>query len=84
MDGLLAIGAGLALRLIIDIATNHNGRVGGVLVGLWEGFVLHHFISQAPRSVDPYLGTSVRVLADFLFTRSTPRAALTLIWTALG
>ncbi|KAI0744147.1 hypothetical protein C8Q80DRAFT_1185313 [Daedaleopsis nitida] len=84
MDNLLAIGVGLGLRALIDAVTNHNHRVNGSLVGLWEGAVLRHFISKYPSSLDPYIAYSFRLLADLLWTSSYMRLVIVILWTFMG
>ena len=56
----------------------------GVLVGLWEGVVLNHFVRRMPRSFDPYIALGFRVFVDFLFTQSLSRMALIALWTLVG
>ncbi|KAG6375493.1 hypothetical protein JVT61DRAFT_3052 [Boletus reticuloceps] len=84
MDSILAIGVGLVLRIVVDVATDNDDRVGGVLVGLWEGVVLNHFIQRMPRSFDPYLGFGFRIFVDFLFTQSLSRLSLIVLWALVG
>ncbi|KAG8214058.1 hypothetical protein J3R82DRAFT_10815 [Butyriboletus roseoflavus] len=85
MESLLAIGVGLVLRIVVDVATQENdGKVGGVLVGLWEGIVLNHFVRRMPHSFDPYLGFGFRIFVDFLFTQSLSRLALVALWALVG
>ncbi|KAI9432148.1 hypothetical protein F5148DRAFT_1270498 [Russula earlei] len=84
MDSIFAISIGFALRLVVDTASHHNDRVGGSLVGLWEGAVLYHFLEKWPMSVDPYVGLGFRLFVDFLFTESVHRLAIVLLWTGLG
>ncbi|KAG6373970.1 hypothetical protein JVT61DRAFT_6137 [Boletus reticuloceps] len=84
MDSVLAIGVGLVLRIVVDVATDNDDRVGGVLVGLWEGVVLNHFIRRMPRSFDPYLGFGFRIFVDFLFTQSLSRLSLIVLWALVG
>ncbi|KAI0745953.1 hypothetical protein C8Q76DRAFT_705560 [Earliella scabrosa] len=84
MDNILAIGVGLGLRALIDVVTNHNHRVNGSLVGLWEGAVLRHFISKYPSSLDPYVAYGFRLLADLLWTSSYMRLVIVILWTFMG
>ncbi|KAH7913251.1 hypothetical protein BJ138DRAFT_1146480 [Hygrophoropsis aurantiaca] len=84
MDSVFAIGVGLALRLVVDVVSNHNDRVGGTLIGLWEGVVLQHFATRMPRSYDPYIAFGFRIFVDFLFTESLERLAIIILWTGLG
>lgn len=100
MESVLAIGVGLGLRIVVDVATDNDDRVGGafylpfnvthliptsgVLVGLWEGVVLNHFVRRMPRSFDPYLGFGFRIFVDFLFTQSLSRLALVVLWALVG
>lgn len=83
MESVLAIGVGLGLRIVVDAATDDH-KVGGVLVGLWEGVVLNHFVRKMPRSFDPYIALAFRVFVDFLFTQSLSRMALVVLWTLVG
>ncbi|KAI0916416.1 hypothetical protein AcW1_008853 [Taiwanofungus camphoratus] len=84
MDNIFAIGVGLVLRAIIDAVTNHNHRVNGSLVGLWEGAVLHHFLAKFPSSFDPYVAFGFRLFIDLLFTESLTRMTIVVLWTAMG
>ena len=101
MESVLAIGVGLVLRIVVNVATDNDDRVGGafhlpsfnvthliptsgVLVGLWEGVVLNHFVRRMPRSFDPYLGFGFRVFVDFLFTQSLSRLALVVLWAVVS
>ncbi|KAH9942414.1 uncharacterized protein BXZ73DRAFT_40879 [Epithele typhae] len=84
MDNIVAIGLGLGLRALIDIVTQHNHRVDGSLVGLWEGAVLRHFITKYPSTIDPYAAYAFRLLVDFLWTNSYVRLFIVLLWTFMG
>jgi hypothetical protein len=84
MDSIFAISLGFALRLVVVFASHYNDRVGGSLVGLWEGAVLYHFLEKWPTSFDPYVGLGFRLLVDFLFTESLYRLTIVLLWTGLG
>ncbi|KAG1751348.1 uncharacterized protein EDB91DRAFT_1005951, partial [Suillus paluster] len=85
MENVIAIGAGLALRAVIDILTDDDQRLTGTLVGLWEGIVLSHFLHKNPRnSNDAYLALATRFLIDFMLTNSVVRFALTGAWTLVG
>jgi hypothetical protein len=84
MESLFAIGLGLAVRILLDVVSQHDFRVGGSLVGLWEGVVLYHFVEKMPKSHDPYVAYGVRLFVDFLFTESLFRMALVILWTGLG
>ena len=84
MDSIFAISLGFALRLVVVSASHYNDRIGGSLVGLWEGAVLYHFLEKWPMSFDPYVGLGFRLLVDFLFTESIYRLTIVLLWTALG
>ncbi|KIK98479.1 hypothetical protein PAXRUDRAFT_59691, partial [Paxillus rubicundulus Ve08.2h10] len=84
MESVLAIAVGLGLRVVVDVATDNDDRVGGVLVGLWEGVILNHFVRKMPRSFDPYIGFGFRIFVDFLFTQSLSRLALVALWTVVG
>ncbi len=84
MDSIFAISLGFALRLVVVSASHYNDRIGGSLVGLWEGAVLYHFLEKWPMSFDPYVGLGFRLLVDFLFTESIYRLTIVLLWTGLG
>lgn len=84
MDSIFAISLGFALRLVVVFASHYNDRIGGSLVGLWEGAVLYHFLEKWPLSFDPYVGLGFRLLVDFLFTESIYRLLIVLLWTGLG
>ncbi|KAF9024548.1 hypothetical protein BDZ89DRAFT_897490, partial [Hymenopellis radicata] len=84
MDSILAIGAGLGLRFVVDIVSHHDLKLTGTIVGLWEGIVLLHFLQKFPYSFDPYVGYGVRLFVDFLVTESVARLAVVVIWTGLG
>lgn len=84
MDSLYAIGLGLALRVVVDAVSQHNFKVGGTLVGIWEGIVLYHFLGKMPRSFDPYVAYGFRLFVDFLFTESLPKMAIVILWTGVG
>lgn len=84
MDSIYAITLGVALRLVVDATSHNNNRIGGSLVGLWEGAVLYHFLEKWPSSFDPYVGLGFRLLVDFLLTESIHRLAIVLLWTGLG
>ncbi|KAG2062843.1 hypothetical protein BDR04DRAFT_1039662 [Suillus decipiens] len=52
--------------------------IQGTLVGLWEGFVLSHFLHKNPRNpTDAYLALATRFVIDFLLVNSLVRFALT-------
>lgn len=85
MDNVVAIGVGLALRAVIDILTDSDYRLTGTLMGLWEGFVLSHFLHKNPRNPnDAYLALATRFAIDFMLTNSLVRLALTGAWTLVG
>ncbi|KAI0823691.1 hypothetical protein BC628DRAFT_1411449 [Trametes gibbosa] len=84
MDNLFAIGVGLSLRALLDTVTNHNHRLNGSLVGLWEGAVLRHFIAKYPASIDPYAAFGFRLLVDLLSTKSWIRLFITILWSFMG
>ncbi|KAG6902752.1 hypothetical protein C0995_011900 [Termitomyces sp. Mi166 len=66
MDVLLSIATGLALRLFLNSLDDSLGRLGPVLVGLWEGAVVHHLSTSS--LLDHYLAYALRVAVDFYFT----------------
>lgn len=83
MDSLIAIGAGLGLRALID-SVAHQTVQATALVGLWEGIVLNHFLGKFPSSLDPYLAFAFRLFVDFFFTESLTRMTIIVLWTVLG
>ncbi|KAG6891574.1 hypothetical protein C0992_003601 [Termitomyces sp. T32_za158] len=84
MDHILAIVAGLGVRIVIDLVGYENHRLTGSLVGLWEGVVVQHFIKKSPHSFDPFIAYGVRVFIDFLFMESLTRLVLTFLFTGMG
>ncbi|KAF9646260.1 hypothetical protein BDM02DRAFT_3074974, partial [Thelephora ganbajun] len=85
MESLYSIGLGLGLRFLIDTATKYHGlRVDGILIGLWEGIVLNHFVRQFPSSFDPYIAFALRMLIDVILTRNFSRMTIVILWTGLG
>jgi len=85
MESLYSIGLGLGLRFLIDTATKYHGlRVHGILIGLWEGIVLNHFVRQFPSSFDPYIAFAFRMLIDFILTKNFSRMTVVILWTGLG
>ncbi|KAG2063923.1 hypothetical protein BDR04DRAFT_961998, partial [Suillus decipiens] len=88
MENILSIGAGIALRVVLDIATGKDNKLIGILIGLWEGVVLSHFLSKYTRSrsksKDPYLALATRMAIDIYLSHSLSRFALTCAWTPVG
>ncbi|EGN99933.1 hypothetical protein SERLA73DRAFT_28936, partial [Serpula lacrymans var. lacrymans S7.3] len=84
MDSILAIASGLVFRFFVDVVSSDNVRVAGTLIGLWEGLVVHHFLSRMPRSPDPYLAFGVRIFIDFLITESLSRMVMVVVWAGIG
>ncbi|KAI0730293.1 hypothetical protein C8Q72DRAFT_776374 [Fomitopsis betulina] len=84
MDNFYAIGVGLILRATIDKITQHNHRVNGSLVGLWEGAILHHFLAKSPNSFDPYIAFAFRLIVDLLLTSNLTRLVVVVVWTGMG
>ncbi|KAH0589525.1 hypothetical protein H2248_005262 [Termitomyces sp. 'cryptogamus'] len=84
IDHILAIVAGLGVRVVIDFVGYEDHKLTGSLVGFWEGVVVQHFITKSPKSFDPYVAYSVRVFIDFLFTESLIRLVLTFLFTGMG
>lgn len=85
MESFYSIGLGLGLRFLIDTATKYHGlRVHGILIGLWEGIVLNHFVRQFPSSFDPYIAFAFRMLIDMILTRNVSRMTVVILWTGLG
>ncbi|KIM45420.1 hypothetical protein M413DRAFT_442098 [Hebeloma cylindrosporum] len=84
MDSIFAIGFGLGLRFVIDAVSDHDFKITGTLVGLWEGVIMLHFTKKMPKSSDPFIAYGVRLFVDFLCTESVTRLVLVLVWTALG
>lgn len=83
MDNLVATGAGLGLRALID-SVAHGTTQATALVGLWEGVVLNHFMGKFPTSVDHFLALAFRLFVDFLYMESFTRIAIIILWTGLG
>ncbi|KAF8198086.1 hypothetical protein BJ912DRAFT_57058 [Pholiota molesta] len=48
MDSIFAIGFGLGLRFVVDAVSQHDFKLTGTLVGLWEGIILLHFLRRCP------------------------------------
>ena len=85
MESLYSIGLGLGLRFLIDTATKYHGlRFDGILIGLWEGIVLNHFVRQFPSTFDPYIAFVFRMLIDIILTRNFSRMTIVVLWTGLG
>ncbi|PBK96998.1 hypothetical protein ARMGADRAFT_722897 [Armillaria gallica] len=84
MDSIFAIGAGTALRFVVNTVARNNLKLTGSIIGLWEGVVLLHFLQKMPYSFDPYVGYAVRLFIDFLVTESITRLLLVVVWTGLG
>ncbi|KAG1751345.1 uncharacterized protein EDB91DRAFT_1040112, partial [Suillus paluster] len=87
MEILLSIGAGVALRVVLNVATSNDHKLIGILIGLWEGVVLSHFLSKrtrSSRSKDPYLALATRMAIDLYLSHSLSRFALTCAWTLVG
>ncbi|KAG2341046.1 hypothetical protein BDR05DRAFT_862735, partial [Suillus weaverae] len=88
MENILSIGAGVALRVVLDVATGKDHKLIGILIGLWEGVVLSHFLSKhtrsRSRSKDPYLALATRMAIDIYLSHSLSRFALTCAWTLVG
>lgn len=84
MDSIYAIGAGLLLRVAVDIVSENNVKVGGIIIGLWEGVVLYHFLGKMPSSFDPYVAYGFRLFVDFLITESLFKTAIVMLWTGMG
>ncbi|KAG1753134.1 hypothetical protein EDD22DRAFT_736524, partial [Suillus occidentalis] len=90
MENIFSIGAGVALRVVLDVATGKDHKLIGILIGLWEGVVLSHFLSKhtrsrsRSRSKDPYLALATRMAIDIYLSHSISRFALTCAWTLVG
>ncbi|KAG6920239.1 hypothetical protein DXG01_005008 [Tephrocybe rancida] len=87
MDVLLSIVTGLGLRLFLDSLDEPLGRLGPVLLGLWEGAAVHHLSAgsfSAGSSLDHYLAYTLRVAVDLYFTANIHRAFIVLLFTILG
>lgn len=110
MENIFSIGAGVALRVVLDVATGKDHKLiglsiavfvflsisnlssmrPGILIGLWEGVVLSHFLSKhtrsrsRSRSKDPYLALATRMAIDIYLSYSISRFALTCAWTLVG
>ncbi|EEB88408.1 hypothetical protein MPER_13771, partial [Moniliophthora perniciosa FA553] len=84
MDSIVAIGYGLALRLVVNVVGRGSLKISSVVVGLWEGIVTLHFMQKLPHSTDPYIAYAVRMFVDFLVTENLPRLLFILLWTGMG
>jgi len=84
MDSIFAISFGLGLRFLVDAVSDHDFKITGTIVGLWEGVIMLHFTKKMPKSSDPFIAYGVRLFVDFLCTESVTRLVLVLVWTALG
>ena len=84
MDNIYAIGLGLALRVVVDIVSENNVKMGGIIIGIWEGVVLYHFLGKMPWSFDPYVAYGFRLFVDFLITESLFKTAIVMLWTGMG
>jgi len=84
MDSIFAISFGLGLRFVVDAVSDHDFKITGTIVGLWEGVIMLHFTKKMPKSSDPFIAYAVRLFVDFLYTESVTRLVLVLVWTALG
>lgn len=82
MDLSLSILTGLGLRLFL-----HNqllGNLSPVLLGLWEGVVVHQLSSRSSTPVDHYLAYGLRLTVDLFVSANITRLAMVVLWTALG
>lgn len=82
MDLSLSILTGLSLRLFL-----HNqplGNLSPVLLGLWEGVVVHQLSSRSLTPVDHYLAYGLRLTVDLFVSANVTRLVMVVLWTALG
>ncbi|KAF8070701.1 hypothetical protein FPV67DRAFT_1038074 [Lyophyllum atratum] len=86
MDVLLSIVTGLGLRLFLEGLQEPLGRLGPVLLGLWEGAAVHLLSNSSSNASTPdhYLAYALRVAVDLYFTANLQRTFVVLLWTALG
>jgi hypothetical protein len=84
IDSLLTIVAGLGFRIFMESISRHDFRLTSALVGLWEGFVVHHYSWDKPSYWDPFIACAFRLFVDFLITRSHLRMILVILWTGIG
>ncbi|KDQ55884.1 hypothetical protein JAAARDRAFT_180782 [Jaapia argillacea MUCL 33604] len=77
-------GLGLALRSFIDVITGDNVTLAGILVGVSEGAVLHHFLYHSRSFGEHLLAYGLRVIADFMWNEDAERLLMVLLWTGLG
>ncbi|KAF5380569.1 hypothetical protein D9615_004655 [Tricholomella constricta] len=82
MDVLFSIVTGLGLRIFLDGLQEPLGRLGPVLLGLWEGAAVHQL--SITSSFDHYLAYALRVAIDLYFTANFQRTFVVLLWTLLG
>lgn len=71
------------MRAIVDSVAHETYRAS-VIVGIWEGVVLNHFLAKYPTSVDPYVAFAFRLVVDYIYTQSMSRMVIILLWTGLG
>lgn len=83
MDSLIAIGVGLGMRAIVDTVAHETYRAH-VIVGIWEGVVLNHFLAKYPTSMDPYVAFVFRLVVDYFYTQSMSRMVIIVLWSGLG
>ncbi|KAG6866773.1 hypothetical protein C0991_011432 [Blastosporella zonata] len=72
MDVFFSIVTGLGLRLFFDGLDEYLGRLGPVLLGLWEGVIMHHL--SVRNSLDHSLAYTLRIAVDIYFTANIRRA----------
>ena len=84
IDSLFTIIAGLGFRIFMESISRHDFRLTSALVGLWEGFVVHHYSWDKPSYWDPFIACAFRLFVDFLITRSHLRMILVILWTGIG
>jgi hypothetical protein len=83
MDNLVATGAGLGLRALIDSVAPGTTQATA-LVGLWEGVVLNHFMGKFPASGGHFIALAFRLFVDFLYMESVTKITIIILWTGLG
>ncbi|KAG6831575.1 hypothetical protein H0H87_004794 [Tephrocybe sp. NHM501043] len=83
MDVLFSIVTGLVLRLLLDGLDDSLGRLGPVLLGLWEGAAMHH-LSAGSSILDHYLAYTLRIAVDLYFTSNARRTLIVLLFTMLS
>ena len=84
MDIFFTIVTGLGFRVFVDSVSREDFRLAASLVGLWEGFVIHHFLSTKEPSLDHLIACAFRLCIDFVLTRNFMKLLIVVIWTCFS